>query len=63
MRCLVLVVIIAVAVVSNTTCSFLNNGLAQIKPFAQPGDPGEPLYLTKYIERGDVLKVGENNLK
>lgn len=62
MQYILLVVIFSVAVINNTTCSLMNKALSQLKSFAQLGDPGEPLYLTNYIERGELLKVGEKTL-
>lgn len=36
--------------------SFINP-YPEIKPFRDGGDPGEPLFLTKYIENGDIKTV------
>lgn len=41
-------------------CSFINSVYPRFKAFDDGGDPGEPLFLTTYIENGDIDKVNKH---
>lgn len=58
MQCIVFAVIISVVLFDGSACSFIDNDYPQFKPTTPSSDPGEPLFLTKYIESGDIQNVG-----
>lgn len=61
MKYILFVSLIIVIVARNTLAyALLSNVISQIKPHAQQGDPGKPLFLSKYIERGEILKVSRS---
>lgn len=48
--------IIVLSFVIESEC-FLNNAYPQINSYQDAGDPGKPLFLTPYIENGNIGKV------
>lgn len=43
--------------------SFINSMYPRYKLYTDNEDPGEPLYLTKYIEKGDIETVSYCSFK
>lgn len=52
-----IVVIVNISVLFAVTSGLFLNPYPQPKYFSDDGDPGEALYLTKYIESGDIETV------
>lgn len=55
------IIFIISAIYTIAEASFINSMYPRYKFYKDNGDPGEPLYLTKYIEKGDINTVSNHN--
>lgn len=57
MQCFVLATFISFVLLESSTCLFIDDAHQQVKLYTPHSDPGEPLFLTEYIESGDIQNV------